>query len=59
MRSLRPFLIAGLLLITGLLAGCNRQPPRMKGQPTDLVPKGGGFDSKLPGGQAKHSDGAR
>jgi hypothetical protein len=35
MRFLKPFLIAGLLLMTGLLAGCSRQPPRMKNQPTN------------------------
>jgi hypothetical protein len=36
MRSLRPFLIAGLLLVSGLLVGCDQQPPRMKNQPTNL-----------------------
>jgi hypothetical protein len=30
----RPFAIAGLLLLTGLLVGCDRPPPRMKNQPT-------------------------
>jgi hypothetical protein len=36
MCFLRRFLIAGLLLLTGLLVGCDQQPKRMKNQPTDL-----------------------
>jgi hypothetical protein len=36
MRFIKPFLIAGLLLWTGFLAGCDNQPPRMKNQPTNL-----------------------
>jgi hypothetical protein len=36
MRSRWPFLIAGLMLLTGLLAGCNKEPPRMKNQPATL-----------------------
>jgi hypothetical protein len=38
MRYLTSFLIAGLLLMAGLLAGCGREPPRMKNQPTNLGP---------------------
>jgi hypothetical protein len=34
MRFLKPFVIAGLLAAT-LLAGCSRQPPRMKNQPAN------------------------
>jgi hypothetical protein len=47
MRSLRPLLIAGLLVATGLLVGCNRQPERMKNQPPDL--KAGETEFQLPG----------
>jgi hypothetical protein len=36
MRALRPFLLAGLLLMAGLLVGCNHPPPSMKGQPPNL-----------------------
>jgi hypothetical protein len=36
MRLLKPVLIAGLL--AALLAGCNRQPPRMKNQPANPDP---------------------
>jgi hypothetical protein len=36
MRSLRPLLIAGLLLTIGLQVGCNRPPESMKNQPTNL-----------------------
>jgi hypothetical protein len=36
MRSLWPLLVVGLLPFTGLLAGCNKAPPRMKDQPTNL-----------------------
>ena len=35
MRLLKPLLIASLLLMTGLFAGCSREPPRMKNQPTN------------------------
>ncbi len=63
MHSLRPFLIAGLiaglLLSTGLLVGCNQQPQRMKNQPTNLGQGEGGFDRKLPGGGTKHFEGAQ
>jgi hypothetical protein len=54
MHPLRPFLLAGLLLITGLLVGCDRQPVRMKNQPTNLELKDRGVDKKLPDGQTKH-----
>jgi hypothetical protein len=37
MRFLKPFLIAGLLAGM-LLAGCNRQPPRMKNRPANRGP---------------------
>jgi hypothetical protein len=33
MRFLKALLIVGLLLMTGLLAGCRRESPRMKNQP--------------------------
>jgi len=59
MRFLRPFLITSLLLITGFLVGCNKQPERMKNQPTDLELKDGGFDKTLPSGQKKHFEGAQ
>jgi hypothetical protein len=36
MRFLKTFLIAGLMLMAGCLVGCNKAPPRMKGQPTNL-----------------------
>lgn len=49
MPFFKPFLIAGLLLTTAFLAGCSREPPRMKNQPTNL----GSGDRKidLPGKQ--------
>jgi hypothetical protein len=59
MRSLWPFLLVGLLLMTGLLVGCNQQPERMKNEPTNLEPKNGGFDKTMPGGQTKHFEGAQ
>ena len=43
MRFVKPFLIAGLLLMTVPLAGCSREPPRMKNQPTNL----GAGDTKI------------
>jgi hypothetical protein len=59
MRALWPLLIAGLLLLTGLLVGCNQEPERMKNQPTNLEPKSGGVDRKLPGGGTKHFEAVR
>jgi hypothetical protein len=47
MRFLKPLLVAGLLLMTGLLVGCSRQPPRMKNQPTNL--ESGETKIELPG----------
>jgi hypothetical protein len=56
MRALRPLLLSGLLLIAGLLVGCDQQPPRMKDQPTNL----GSGETKvhLPG-KKKSFDGAQ
>ncbi len=59
MRFLRPFLIAGLLLMTGLLVGCDKQPERMKNQPTNLELKDGGEEKTLPKGQKKVLEGAQ
>ena len=47
MRFLKPFLIAGLLLMVGFLAGCSRESPRMKNQPTN--PNSDGTKLELPG----------
>ncbi len=47
MRTLRLVLLAGLLLLTGLLGGCDQQPERMKNQPDDL--KSGEIEVHLPG----------
>jgi hypothetical protein len=47
MRFLKPFLIGGLLLAAGLLAGCGQEPPRMKNQPTNL--NSGETQIELPG----------
>ena len=47
MRFFKPVLIAGLLLVTGLPAGCSREPPRMKNQPTNL--SSGDTRLELPG----------
>jgi hypothetical protein len=35
MRSLRPYQIAFVLVLTALLAGCDRKPQRMRNMPTD------------------------
>jgi hypothetical protein len=47
MRFLKLFLIASLLTMAGLLAGCSREPPRMKNQPTNL--DSGETQIELPG----------
>ena len=57
MRSLWPFLIASLLLMTWLSVGCNKKPPRMKNQPTNLDPGTGDFGRPKPGDGTKHFPG--
>jgi hypothetical protein len=47
MRFLDRFLVAGLLLAAGLIAGCGGEPPRMKNQPTH--PDSGETQIELPG----------
>jgi hypothetical protein len=47
MRFLKLFLIAGFLLMAGFLAGCGREPLRMKNQPTN--PDSGETQIELPG----------
>jgi hypothetical protein len=36
MRSLRPYQIGFVLVLTALLIGCDRKPPRMKIMPTNI-----------------------
>jgi hypothetical protein len=58
MRFLRPVLLACLLVLVGpLLVGCHKQPPSMKGQPTNLGPGTEGFDKRPLGGQKTHLEG--
>jgi hypothetical protein len=56
MRFLKPILISVLLLLTGLLAGCSQQPPRMKNQPTNV--DSGDTPIELPG-KKKSSNAAK
>lgn len=56
MRFLKSFAIAGLLLTVGFLAGCSREAPRMKNQPTN--PNSGETKFDLPG-KKKSFDGAK